>query len=237
MSFPNYYEFLQISPNAEPETIHRVYRFLAMRFHPDNPETGDPEKFQELKQAYEVLSDGMRRAEYDAARDMQGDQGTPISASVDFMDQASGELNRRLAVLALLYIRRRNTPDSPAVSLFEIEERMGFPREYLEFTLWYLQRKGYISRADNAEYALLADGVDFVETQRQGFPVLNRLLTDGSYVMNYGARPAANGDGMYGQAMNGSADGPSMHGPAYSTAPFVAGFDRRRHGDRRKHAR
>jgi curved DNA-binding protein len=32
----DYYEFLQISPNADAETIHRVYRFLAARLHPDN---------------------------------------------------------------------------------------------------------------------------------------------------------------------------------------------------------
>lgn len=104
------------------------------------------------------------------------------------MDNTSGELNRRLAVLALLYIRRRTYPDSPAVSLFEIEARMGFPRDYLEFTLWYLQKKIYISRADNADFVLLADGVDFVESQRQGFPVLNRLLTSGSGVNAPSAR-------------------------------------------------
>ena len=34
----DYYEALQISSNAEPETIHRVYRMLAQRFHPDNKE-------------------------------------------------------------------------------------------------------------------------------------------------------------------------------------------------------
>ena len=34
MKIPDYYEFLQISPNAEQATIHRVYRFLAGRFHP-----------------------------------------------------------------------------------------------------------------------------------------------------------------------------------------------------------
>src|SRR4051812_13398865 len=39
--FVDYYELLQISPNAEPETIHRVYKMLAQRYHPDNPETGD----------------------------------------------------------------------------------------------------------------------------------------------------------------------------------------------------
>ena len=37
----DYYEFLQISPNADQDTIHRVYRFLAARFHPDNPDSGD----------------------------------------------------------------------------------------------------------------------------------------------------------------------------------------------------
>ena len=61
----DYYEFLQISPHADNETIHRVYRYLAARFHPDNPETGDPEKFFLLKSAYDVLSDPERRSEYD----------------------------------------------------------------------------------------------------------------------------------------------------------------------------
>lgn len=188
VNLPNYYEFLQISPNAEPETIHRVYRFLAVRFHPDNPETGDSDKFHLLHQAYEVLSNPDSRAAYDTSRPANGGDAPPYSESVDFMDSMSGELNRRLAVLALLYIRRRTYPDTPAVSLFEIEARMGFPRDYLEFTLWYLQKKGYISRADNADFVLLADGVDFVESQRHGFPVLNRLLTSGSGVNAPSAR-------------------------------------------------
>ena len=52
----DYYDFLQISPHAEADTIHRVFRFLAARLHPDNPESGDPEKFHLLKKAYDVLS-------------------------------------------------------------------------------------------------------------------------------------------------------------------------------------
>ena len=47
---------------------------------------------------------------------------------------------------------------------------MGFPRDYLDFTLWYLQKKGYVSKTDNAQYALSAEGVDFVETQRANIP-------------------------------------------------------------------
>src|SRR6266446_1029989 len=52
----DYYEFLQISPRAELSTIQRIFRFMAGRFHPDNPETGDVEKFYLLKRAYEILS-------------------------------------------------------------------------------------------------------------------------------------------------------------------------------------
>jgi curved DNA-binding protein CbpA len=176
----NHYEFLQISPNAEADTIHRVFRFLAARLHPDNPETGDADKFFQLKQAYDVLSDPQQRAAYDLACETGMEAPVPLSQSVDFMHNIDGELNRRLAVLALLYIRRRMSPDNPHVSLYEVEMRMGFPRDYLELTLWYLQKKGYISRADNAAFTLLADGVDFVETQRTSIPVLNKLLTDGA---------------------------------------------------------
>jgi curved DNA-binding protein len=176
----DYYEFLQISPNADAETIHRVYRFLAARLHPDNSETGHEENFHLLRVAYDVLADPRRRAEYDATRSRTQAPPEPLAASVDFMDELDGELNRRLAVLAVLYYRRRTNPTFPEVNLHEIEERMGFPRDYLDFTLWYLQRKGYVVKADNAQYTLTVDGVDFVETQRGNIPTLNKLLTSGS---------------------------------------------------------
>jgi curved DNA-binding protein CbpA len=78
MEVPNYYEFLQISPHAEPDTIHRVYRFLAGRFHPDNPETGNADKFFLLKQAYDILSDPARRANYDATYEKEAPPPDPL---------------------------------------------------------------------------------------------------------------------------------------------------------------
>lgn len=184
MEIPDYYEFLQISPNAEVDTIHRVYRFLAVRLHPDNPETGDAEKFFLLKQAYDVLSDPARRVAYDATRKIEGPKTVPLSTTIDFMDSMEGELNRRLGVLALLYIQRRTNPYKPEVSLLDVESRMGFPRDYLEFTAWYLRNKGYITRSDNSDFTLTAEGVDFVESQRVNIPILNRLLTTGSGASN-----------------------------------------------------
>ena len=177
MEIPDYYEFLQISPSAEPETIHRVYRFLAGRFHPDNHDTGDAKSFFLLKEAYDVLSSPERRAAYDAAR--HASQPEPLSMQIDFMDNMEGELNRRLAILTVLYFQRRTNANHPEVSFRDIERRLGFPRDYLIFATWYLRTKGYITRADNSDFTITADGVDFVEAQRVNIPVLERLLTTG----------------------------------------------------------
>jgi curved DNA-binding protein CbpA len=177
---PDYYEFLEISPNATQETIHRVYRFLASRYHPDSAGTGDLDKFAQLTSAYSVLSDPERRAEYNAQRSLRPPSSqNPMSSTIDFMDQVEGDLNRRLAVLAILYYRRRTNPSDPEVPLAEIERRMGFPRDYLDFTTWYLTKKGYVTRADNADYTLTVDGVDHIETQRTNIPLLDKLLTGG----------------------------------------------------------
>lgn len=49
------------SPNADLDTIHRVYRILAQRFHPDNRETGS-ETFRALNEACQILGDPEKRA-------------------------------------------------------------------------------------------------------------------------------------------------------------------------------
>ena len=179
---PDYYELLEISPQATQETIHRVYRFLASRYHPDSSGTGDLDRFTQLSAAYKVLSDPARRAEYNTQRSLHPTTiQNPLSNTIDFMDQVEGDQNRRLAVLAILYFRRRMYPNDPEVSLVEIERRMGFPRDYLDFTTWYLTKKRYITRADNSDFTLAVDGVDFIETQRATVPLLDRLLTSGSH--------------------------------------------------------
>ena len=184
---PDYYQLLEISAQATPETIHRVYRYMAARYHPDNLGTGNLEKFTQLTSAYKVLSDHEKRSEYDTQRaTRQLTNRSPMSSTVDFMDQVEGDLNRRLAVLSILYYRRRIYPHSPEVSLAEIEERMGFPRDYLDFTTWYLTKKGYISRADNSDFTVTIEGVDFIETQRATIPLLDKLLlTTGNHTDDY----------------------------------------------------
>jgi hypothetical protein len=224
----DYYEFLQISPNADADTIHRVYRYLAARLHPDNPESGDAEMFRLLKSAFDTLSNPMRRAEYDAVCRREAMEVKPISNSVDFMDSVEGEMNRRIAVLAVLYFKRRANPRFPEVSLADIERRMGFPRDYLDFTTWYLQKKGYITRADNSDFTLTAEGVDYIETQRGSLPVLNKLLTDGKMQFDKSAR-------VQKQQTNGqAANGKKGSSPIILPSSMSVWIDRRQNGGERR---
>lgn len=161
---PDYYDILQISPTAEPETIHRVYRLLAQRSHPDNAHTGNEAQFRLLSEAYHVLSDPERRAKYDIGHAAQRQARWRLvingaQAANDF------ELEQlvRLTVLEVLYTRRRTEPSAVGISMWELESLIGRAREQLEFTVWYLTAKKYITRSDSAELVITADGVEFLE--------------------------------------------------------------------------
>lgn len=62
----NYYEILEITPDADELIIKSSYRRLARKYHPDvNPDLKAIEKFKEVTEAYETLSDKLKRAKYD----------------------------------------------------------------------------------------------------------------------------------------------------------------------------
>jgi DnaJ domain len=61
----DYYEILQVSRKADQETIAWVYKLHSQRYRPENRKTGDPKIFQAINEAYRILSDPTKRAEYD----------------------------------------------------------------------------------------------------------------------------------------------------------------------------
>lgn len=174
--FVDYYELLQISPNAEPETVHRVYKMLAQRYHPDNPETGDTERFVLLNQAFDTLSNAELRNSYDTLYQEHRARPIDLFETKDFTLGVDGEANRRMGILCLLYTRRRSDPDDPGISLLEFESIMSFPREHLLFTMWYLRERNYLQMDEASDYVITGEGVDYVEANLPSNKILYKLL-------------------------------------------------------------
>lgn len=161
----NYYDLFQINPAAEIETIERVYRILAGRYHPDNKETGDDERFRLLNEAYQVLRDPLKRRDYDRQFEITPAGPLPVFLGKDFADGIDSEAKIRIGVLCLLYSKRRANPDFAALSLLDMENIMAFPRERLLFALWYLRAKKFVVQDDRSSFIISAEGVDFLEGQ------------------------------------------------------------------------
>jgi len=157
------YEVLQVNPKADVETIHRVYRMLAQRYHPDRQETGDAAKFQRLLEAYQTLSDLEKRAAYDVMISGKKQQTWDVFRNQKEADGTGAERRKRTMTLAVMYRKRLRKPDNPYVQLREVEDVLGIEKEHLEFALWYLREKGFITRTDNGRFCISAQGVEAYE--------------------------------------------------------------------------
>lgn len=174
-TFEDYYEILQISPNADPETIHRVYRILAQRYHPDNIETHDGELFHNLTVAYRVLGDPEQRAAYDVEHRSSCRRTWKIFDQANSSQGVEAEKRKRQGILGLLYKKRLADPEQPHVTLREFESLLGVPKEHLQFAVWYLVQGEFVQRADSGRHIITLKGVDLAEEMIAARPDLTPL--------------------------------------------------------------
>ena len=169
----DYYEILQVSPRADQDTIERVFRHLAKRFHPDNGDSGDSERFAEISHAFRVLSNPEERARYDAGYGKARREQWKLFDQVAATNNVESDRRIRLGLLTLLYQARRRDVEKPGMGIIELERILDCPQDHMKFHLWYLKESGWVERLDNGFFAITVGGID--ELNSREIPWADRM--------------------------------------------------------------
>src|ERR1700682_6345681 len=100
--FIDYYEILEISPNANSGTIERMFRYLAQRYHPDNQDTGDRNRFDVIVEANDTLRDPVKRAQYDIHHKNQSGYRTKLAEEASDSKGIERDVDVQNKLLAIL---------------------------------------------------------------------------------------------------------------------------------------
>ena len=172
--FVDFYDLLQLSSNADSETIERIFRHLAKKLHPDHSDQTNNDRFIKIVEAHQVLSDPVARAGYDVMyQDYWNRKWKLASVASDMSEMGDDKLTRE-RLLSLLYVQRRRNMLSPGLGEYEIARLLTTPLELVEFHLWYVKSKGWVERLETGHLAITALGVDQAEQSRHLNP--DRLI-------------------------------------------------------------
>ena len=146
--FQDHYAVLEIDYKSDAGMIQHSYTKLAQKYHRDNTETGDEEKFAAVNLAYEVLSDPALKADFDKIKGINQEGAAVIFSGVGFFGALAREASLRAAIMCVLYDRRRLRPFTPSLSMRILEGMMEASTEELSFALWYLKQRSFATDDD-----------------------------------------------------------------------------------------
>jgi hypothetical protein len=155
--FQDHYAVLGVEPKADMETIQTAYTKLAQKFHPSNAVSGNKQKFEEVNQAYEILSDPTQRREFDKVKGIGEDEGGPKFTGVEFFTSLGRDSGLRTALLCVLYDRRRQKPFTPSLSMRHLEMLLKASPEELTLALW-------AASDDKSSLQITVEGAEYLET-------------------------------------------------------------------------
>lgn len=174
--FVNHYEILEISSSASFETVERVFRYLAKRYHPDSSEHGDIQKFAQIAEAYEVVGSPERRASFDLELNKQKAVEVELDKGAASIGDDTADRHR---LLSLFYAQRRKDIKKPGLGINSVEQMMGIPVEVLDFHVWFFRERGWIQREEGGAISITADGVEKLEASAERQAEQDRLrITD-----------------------------------------------------------
>jgi len=163
--FQDHYAVLDVDPKADSDEIQAAYAKLAQRYQPKSP-TADAEKFEAVNLAYEVLSDAELRTGFDKIKGVGQDQSAPKFTGLDFFDALGREALLRVALLCVLYDRRKIKPLAPSISVRHLETILESSSDEMTSVLWYLKQRNLVRSDDKSSLHITVDGMDFVENKK-----------------------------------------------------------------------
>jgi hypothetical protein len=168
--FQDHYSVLGVAPNADLETIRAAYDKLIEKFG------GDESKVEALKQAYEVLSDADLRSAFDKVKGVDLEVGGPKFSGAEFFQALEQSAGLRAAVLSILYDRRRVKSFKPSLSMRHMDAMVNVSGEALNFALWYLKKRGFVTYDDKSSMEITVEGMDFLEQNRPVPEIVMRFI-------------------------------------------------------------
>lgn len=144
------------------EAIQVAYVRLAEKYHPKTGELPSPEKYESVTLAFEVLSDPELRAEFNKLKGI-GEEDRPKFSGLAFFEAYQRDTHLRIAVLCVLYDRRRSKPFTPALSMRHMEAIFGASTQELNLALWYLKQRELVLADDKSSLQITVSGMDYLE--------------------------------------------------------------------------
>ena len=166
LNFVDYYSVLQVSPSCDLKTLDLAYHRLAKAHHPDHSGSADTTKFNDVTEAYRVLRNRKKRAEYDILFQSHNkrewfESSVGRELGVDEKDALS-DADAHARILMFLYKNRRENAQSAGVIGFYIQEMLGCSDEQFDFHRWYLREKRFIELTEHGTIAITVLGIDHV---------------------------------------------------------------------------
>ena len=124
---------------------------------PQNHPIGDPES----RQSFAAVHSGREQ------------ESAPQFSGRQFFDSVASEAGRRVAVMCVLYDRRRQKPSTPSLAVRQLESLMNIAPDDLAFTLWYLKQRGLVRNDDTSSLYITVEGMDHLE---KDLPSLDAVL-------------------------------------------------------------
>lgn len=198
--FVDYYDILQVNPNCDAKILESAYHYLAKTYHPDHAQTADITKFGEVVEAYKVLRDPDKRAEYDLvySKNCNGQPFKFPSGNESGIEETSalGDAEDHTKILKFLYQRRRENAQDAGVVGFYLQDMLQCSHENFEFHKWYLKEKGFIILTEHGTLAITIQGVDHVISMSRSAKAEKLLIAAHS-------SSTANGDAANGAQADG----------------------------------